>query len=438
MLDTSHTSVEHREHAAVPAGVLFGAFCALVFLRFGLNANILDGIVNYSTDGGSILEKVHPSSYGILALLIATLLSQRIELDHWQFRAVRALMMLAAVTAMIMTFAILLGHSGSTGYLIDSYLSACAGGTLMLFFPRQWRERLGGALLIYIAASALVALVEFALQKRLLPYPLQELSFRPTGLTEHPLVLGLFNAVGINFVAATRWKPAIKAGVIALMLMGAVTSGARFASIVAGLSALSVIVLHEWPSTPRAVRLRMKSLLLLLTGLSIPIVVAVLASLGFLNRFQNGLLDENAMARIDIYRLFDLVGWSDILFGTDIEMVRRLALERFDLQSIESTIVMFVFQFGLIGTIIFIAALARTAFVLASGAGRHVIVGTFAFFIVAGSNNSLSTKTPTVMMLFLLIIAFHGARRAITVPYSSALRPRARIDTGSSVSAPSV
>ena len=82
-----------------------------------------------------------------------------------------------------------------------------------------------------------------------------------------------------------------------------------------------------------------------------------------------------------LYRLFDLVSWNEILFGADIANIRHLALFHFDLEYIESSFVMFIFQFGLFGAIIFLLFLVRTYWVLLSGAGRHVIIGTLAFFI---------------------------------------------------------
>jgi hypothetical protein len=386
----------------------FALFWALVLLRFVLNANLLDKVVNYSADGGFIVAKIHPSTYGILAVLVATLLSTRIELGSWELRALRSLMTFVAVMAAISIFAVLTGHSGSIGYLVDSYLVACASAALMLFFPQAWREWLGSSLLIFIAASACVALIEFALRVRLLPYPFEELSFRATGLTEHPLVLGLFSAVGISFVAASRWRGVVKAVTIMIMLLGAFASGARVASIVAAASALSAIALHDWPSTSPQARFRMKAILLLAAALAIPAALIVLASLGLFERFQNGLIDESALARVNIYRLFELVSWKEILFGTDIGNIRRLALYHFDLEFIESSLVMFVFQFGLIGTVIFLLFLARTFMVLLSGAGRYVFIGTAAFFAIAFGNNSLSTKTPNILMIMLLIVAFHG------------------------------
>ena len=58
----------------------FALFSALVLLRFLFNANLLDKVVNYSADGGFIVAKIYPTTYGVLAVLIATLLSTRIEL----------------------------------------------------------------------------------------------------------------------------------------------------------------------------------------------------------------------------------------------------------------------------------------------------------------------------------------------------------------------
>jgi hypothetical protein len=398
----------------------FALFWAFVLLRFLVNASLLDKVVNYSAEGGSIVTKIHPSTYGILAVLVATLLSTRIELGKWELQALRSLMTFVAVMVAIAAFAVLMGHSASIGYLVDAYLVSCAAAALMLFFPPTWREWLGSSLLVFIAASACVALVEFALRVRFLPYPFDEVSFRPTGLTEHPLVLGLFSAVGISFVAASRWKGVAKAGTIMIMLLGAFASGARVASIVAAVSALSAITLHDWPSTSPQARFRMKAILLLAVALAIPAALIILPSLGLFERFQNGLIDESALARVNICRLFELVSWNEILFGADIGNIRRMALYHFDLEFIESSLVMFVFQFGLIGTVIFLLFLARTFITLLWGAGRYVLIGTAAFFIIAFGNNSLSTKTPNVLMIMLLIVAFHGGRNVIR---DSGVRP---------------
>jgi hypothetical protein len=62
----------------------------------------------------------------------------------------------------------------------------------------------------------------------------------------------------------------------------------------------------------------------------------------------------------------------------------------------------------LIGTVVFLLVLARTFFVMLSGASRFARIGVVVFFAIASSNNSLSSKTPIVLMIILLVVGFHS------------------------------
>jgi hypothetical protein len=394
--------------------LVFMLFCMLIVMRFVLNANLLNTMMNYSDEGGSIIEKIHPSTYGLIIVLLATVFLFRIELTEWELRVLRSFIVFVAAIGILSAFIWSLGHSGSVGYLIDTYVVACIAAVLMLPFPQAWRESIGTIVIGFIAISACVAIAEFALHARLLPYSNPELSFRPTGLTEHPLVLGLFNAVAIWFVPLTRWKLFAKIGVTFILLLGAFAAGARVASIVAAVSAFAVVMLHQRVSVPRVKLLQRKLLFIIAAAVAIPIMLVLLVQLGLVDRFQRG-FDDSAMARVNIYGLFDLVSWSEILLGTNISRIRAMALEYFDLETIESSLIMFIFQFGLLGMIFFLLFVARTFFTLVSGAGRHVVLGTCAFFIIAGSNNALSSKGATVLVIVMLIVAFHHRSRMLNL-----------------------
>jgi len=406
-------TAEEERSGNLALRLCFAAFFGLVFLRLGANRNILDKVIDYSTDGGSIVEKIHPGTYGIVALLLAILLTTRIELGSWELRALRSLLQFAAAIFVLGLLLLLFGHTGSLGQLVDSYLAACAAGALLLFFPQPWRRSLATAVLVFIIVGAIVALGEFALGTRLLPYPLEEQSFRPTGLSEHPLMLGLLNAVGISFVAATAWKPAVKIAGIAILLLGTLAAGARLASVIAGIIVLATVLVYDWPAARPQTRMRMKLLIAIAMTLAVPVVLATLYQFGLLDRFDNGLFDESAMARVKIYGLFNLVSWNEILFGADIEHIRKLALQHFDLQFIESSVVMLVFQFGLFGAVLFVLAMARSFLVLLAGSSRHVIIGTIGFFAIAASNNSLTSKSALIMMIVVLIIGFRAAENPV-------------------------
>jgi hypothetical protein len=96
-------------------------------------------------------------------------------------------------------------------------------------------------------------------------------------------------------------------------------------------------------------------------------------------------------------------------------------MERFGLEFIESSLIIFIFQFGLIGTLVFLFFLGRTFFVLVAGAQRNIVLATIAFFVIALGNNGLSAKSAMIVMMFILIIAFHDSS-----PLSHAAAPQRR------------
>ncbi len=385
----------------------FILFVLLVLARFIFTNNILDLAIHYSTDGGSVIEKIHFSTFGLSLLAVLAFTTLRIELTAWEYAAFKSFGILIGVIGLLTGFMWLMGHAGSAGYLIDSYVAGCIAAMLMLAFPARWRERVGALLIAYTMLSAAVAIGEFFLKRRLLPYPLEELSFRPTGLTNHPLELGLLNAATIAFVPLTRWPRSLKAIVILVLLIGTFAAGARLASVTAAGTVLIIVLMGEcrWVS-PRHCGL-VKGAIAICAVLMLPVAAAVLGSLGFGERFEGGLFDSSAMARVQIYGLFGLVGWSDILLGTDIDTVRKLAADRFDLDYIESSVVMFIFQFGLFGALLFMVTLLRTFVTLLRGAPAYAILGTCVFFLIALSNNALSTKQPVVMFIMVLALVFH-------------------------------
>lgn len=383
--------------------LLFWAFSISILLRIFVTENVLNLWMNYTTEQGSIFEKIHIGSYLLVATCVATLLTQRIELDARDVKVVRAILALLATIGVLCALMAASGRADSAGYLIDNYAVACLSLIAIFAFPPAWRAALGDALLLCLVASAVMALAEAALKIRILPYPAQEATFRPTGLSGHPLALGLSNAVAIALIQATSWSSRAKAGATLLFLLAAVAAGARLAMIAAAVTTLAVILMAEWPRIAREQRVQLKGLVLIGAVLILPVAVAALAALGLLDRFQNGLFDESAMARVSIYKVFDLVGWKEILWGGDISAIRTLAFERFELEFIESSLVIFVFQFGLIGAAVFLAVLARVFRRLVSGAPWPVVLGTVTFLFVALSNNSLSSKTPSVIMFFMLI-----------------------------------
>jgi hypothetical protein len=378
-----------------------------VLARFLIPGNILNLVVDYTSDGGPLPVKIHPGTYGMALMLLLAVAKLRPRLSPLDWRLARQLVVLSGVVVALAVMTALLGHGVSAGYLLDTYISAALAGLLMLALPLERRRPIGHALLAFMVVEALVTLVERALGTRFLPYPYLESSFRPTAISDHPLELGLFLAASIAFYAGLRIRVVWRAACIGLLLVATFASEARTAGLVtAAVVALCVIGAEIPLATPLR---RLQARVALVAGLlaAAPLAALAFSALGLLGRFQSvGLMDDSADARVRIYDLFGMVGWSDILLGADPLMIGRLARDRLNLPFIESPVITFTFQFGAIGAVVLFGTLAWTFRRLCAGTGWRGWLAAGAFLVCASSNNALATKNPLLVLIAVLLIAY--------------------------------
>jgi hypothetical protein len=145
---------------------------------------------------------------------------------------------------------------------------------------------------------------------------------------------------------------------------------------------------------------------LLVTAVLGMALVGVLASGGLLNRFGGSLFDENFMARVTIYRVFDYASWKDVLFGMNDKALLAIVRERLHLPYIESTPVFMIMLFGLPIALLFAVVVFWILFRLLRGAPLPAWIATMTFLAAALSNNALSSKTPEMIMIVVLLLAY--------------------------------
>lgn len=382
-------------------------FAGLIVLRAVLTDPLLNSVINYSGEGGTLIEKIHPATYGMLILLVVTLTRVRIVLTRVEVRLIRPLFIFIGVIALLVVMMQVLGRSVSIGYLLETYIAGFLIAFFMFVFPLEKRRMIGTTILAYILVNAVLAILEKVAGQRLLPYPYLELSFRPTALTSHPLVIGLINSGAVVFVLATRWRPALKGLALMIIIMGTFAAGARTGAIIASLASLAALSLTEMPGRSAAERLRWRAILFGSLLFAAPLLLIVADQAGFLERFYGGYIDENAQARIDVYKVFDWVSWGDILIGRDIVEVKKMVMDRLGIL-VESSVVVFVFQFGLFGALAFAGMLLWSLLRLAAGADPRAYIAVLAFLAVAMSNDSLSGKHWYITMMLVLMIAFRN------------------------------
>ncbi|WP_423067010.1 VpsF family polysaccharide biosynthesis protein [Devosia sp. CN2-171] len=401
---------EDRRHNAISVVLTLAVITAFV-IRVFVNDEMMNSVWQYTTEYGAFYEKIHLGTYLTLLLVPVVLFNRPFYLEGDDIGRFKDLLRFSLLILLLIAVLILLGPMSAGGLFIDTYLVAGAAGLLMLALARDGRRVIGDTILVFSLLSAMVGIMEFATRSRFLPSQLVELTFRPNGLAGHPLNLGMISAASLAFVALTTWKPWVKVLAMVIFLVGTAASGARFALVLAVLEVLALILFVPWGMERRNERKAKLGVLLLAlvggTGL-----FAVLAAGGALERFQGGIVDQNFFARTDIYSIFSMVGWQDIVFGADMDAIMKIVNEKLNLPFIESSPVYFTFLLG--------APLAAAVFVLLFWLYwrllRHVPrpawIGVAVFLIAALSNNTLSSKTPVIALFVILILAYAPRRGA--------------------------
>ncbi|WP_312794975.1 VpsF family polysaccharide biosynthesis protein [Tianweitania sp.] len=397
--------------------LLFLCAAVVFILRAVVSPQMLNLAVSYSTEGGSFPEKLHIGTYAIFFMLTAVLISRPVLLKGDEVRLFKAILRFTAVILLLVPYLFVTGRAGSSGFVIDSYLVACAAAMIMLSLNRDTRTALGSVMLGMIVVSAIMGIVEAVVQQHFLPYPFREQEFRPIGLSAHPLALGTLCATAIAFVALTPWRLWVKIACILLLFAGAAASGARAALLLAIIEILLLTTILPWRGLTRRQQREAKFIVTLLTVIGGAALIIAFAAGGFLNRFNETIFDENFSARVTVYQVFDFVTWQNILFGMNADDLLAIVNEKLHLPYIESTPVVLGLLFGVPLAVIFSLSFFRFLYQLLRNTPRPAWIGTITFLLAALSNNTLSSKAPELMIVFILLMAYqvNGASDAVNV-----------------------
>ncbi|WP_054309663.1 VpsF family polysaccharide biosynthesis protein [Mesorhizobium sp. 1M-11] len=418
------SSRARRQNALSLLFFLCAAFALLI--RFTVPPQLMNMVVNYTDEGGPFYAKLHFGTYAIFLLTPLVLFSRPFLLRGDEIGIFKALLRYSVLVLALVPYLFAAGRAGASGFVVDTYLVAGAAGLMMLALNPQARRALGDVVLVVLILSAAIGVVEVMIQHRFLPFTENEPEFRPIGLAGHPLALGGLSAIAIGFVASTRWRIWVRVLSILILFVGIAASGARTALILTVGEIFILLLFVRWPRLTLEHQRQAKFVVLVFAAIAGMAMIAVLFSAGFLNRFSNTIFDANFMARVTIYQVFGLVSWKDILFGMDANDLLRIVNEQLGLPHIESAPVVFALLFGIPVAILFFALILWFIFRLLHDVPLPAKVATAVFLLASLSNNALSSKTPDVTILVVLLIA---SRKPPDVSPSVAFE-RARTQSG--------
>jgi hypothetical protein len=309
-------------------------------------------------------------------------------------------------------FPMLQGRNGPAGYVIDSYLVASMACIFLLAMPPRWRQICGLTIVGVLAANSFLSIGEFAAGRYILPVEAAE--FRPTAFLGAALNVGVINLTTCIFLISLPidWK--WKYGLIGILMLGLLVSASRTAMLLAlVVLPISMLITARMRNTGPSMGVTAVAMLVFAFTV-LPLLLLTFSELGFLDRFKDGYVDDSAQTRIDIYRVFEFVGWRDIIFGMETMRVRQIATDMLGIKLIESAVVFFVFDFGAVCAAFFALLLLWLFLRLARNSHPVMGIGLAVFLMLAMTNNTLATKVPSVFAAFVLAVslgAFHGAGR---------------------------
>ncbi|MDH7794162.1 MULTISPECIES: VpsF family polysaccharide biosynthesis protein [unclassified Beijerinckia] len=402
-------SAPAAEEAGLPrffglARAAFVVFCIAIVLRVMIGDGILNLVERYTSEGGSLIEKIHPAVYVMLLCGFVIYATVGLRFLPQERPEVRAFLMLAGLLALIGTINILVGRGSSAGYVIDSYITTLLIAVLLYAMPHSWRGTVGLLVIGAIAFNSAFMMLEFGLGRTLVPAAMEAAEFRPAGFLGTPLTVGVLNLATAILVVSLPINTLIKAGTIALLVLGILIAGARTAMLLTSVVIPVALVLAAWQRRSGMSAGVTAVTILLVAIIAGPLIFVAANELGFLARFQSGYIDDSAQTRIEIYRVFDYVSWKEILFGSDLLTLKKIVNDKLGIQFIESAIVFFIFDFGLIGFIAFSILFGWLLYVLSRGSHILLPLATLCFLGLALTNNTLATKVPSLFAMLVMLI----------------------------------
>lgn len=391
----------------------FVVFCIGIAIRVLVGDGILNLVEHYTSDGGSLIEKIHPGIYLMFLCGFVIYAAVGLRFSSAEHDEIRALLLLTGFLTALGAINIALGRGSSAGYVIDTYVATLLIGVLLYALPHSWREKAGLLVISLIVFNSCFMMLEFSVGHVLLPQALEAAEFRPSGFLGTPLTVGVLNLTTAILLISLRMNVLLKAAGVALLAIGIFIAGARTAMLISSVIIPVALVLAAYQRKEGMSAGVAAVVILLAAVIAGPLIFIVASELGFLARFQGGYLDDSAQTRIEIYRVFEYVSWNEILFGSDLLNLKRIVNDKLGIQFIESAIVFFIFDMGLFGFIIFFGLLLWLLHVLSRRSHILLPLAMLCFFGLALTNNTLSTKVPSFFAVIVMIIgvrAFHLRR----------------------------
>jgi hypothetical protein len=382
-----------------------GVLLAFSFAFF-FGAYLLESLgISYVAEGGTPIFKIHIYSYLILSLFSLLLITYDIKhivekMDGF-FKV-----WLVSLTCLFFVIIFGLFKFGLSGmaYLVDTFLSPLLALAIVFMLSLEQNKRLLTYIAYLLLLNCLVAIGEFSLSIRLFDVDFKSFSyFRSTAFLTHPLNNALISVAIIPLVLDKTRLPTIIFLGLSILALFSFGGRAALGIYILMMFFISLPACFKLITTGISMsKLKFSLLCLLSYFLVIAFAIVVLES-GIADRIISKMyIDESASARFDVFYLLEQLSLHEWFFGATDNL--RSAIEIYlGITVIENYLIGWIFTFGLIGALPLFISFSYPLYYFFMKGQWPVKVTILGFLIVAASNNSLTTKTPILLFLYIVL-----------------------------------
>lgn len=397
------------DHAlrAVDMLFLFGFSLRLLLSNFVMNS-----ITSYTSPGGSIFEKFHPGSYLILlAFILAKPLQLRIRLGR---PLTEASLYFLLILASSLVFIVLRSGMSSVAYLIETFVVAVLAGLYLANAPVRLSSICLKLIIFVVALNSILALFEYATQTYFLPTDDYDFyQFRSFAIFGHPLLNALLTGTVALLVLRERLLGGWSGLFFVLALLAILAFGARAALVMLTLLTVSSLV---WTHCRELLIGRARMLQIFATSAALLVgagglAYALLATpLGERFVALSSFDDGSSLTRLYAFSIYESLTPSQFWFGISPSLKALLIELNPFFHVIENFWIEMSLNLGMFFFSIFAVAFFTYFMRLGILTGLSTKATAAYFLIVASTNNSMSVKSPALLIFVVLLVSLRIVR----------------------------
>lgn len=361
--------------------------------------------IPYVSDGGSPLLKIHLYSY--IILLSYFMVSIKIGMT-WFINKLGEYSNIWLISLSCLSFVIIYGYFryGTSGmaYMVNTFLVSLMIIPLISILNHSQVDKILKLVSYLILINSVIAIFEFLTNSRIIEVEFKDFSyFRSSALLTHPLNNSLITVSLSLLLFNKTFLPGII--YILITLLALFSFGGRSALVIFVFVLFIYCFPKMWKFMTSGVKANKKRVaLFMLPGyLAILSFLMILINSGITERIMSNLyIDGSASARIDVFFLLEQLTVSEWIWGASHRLLESIELY-IGINVIENYFIGWIFTFGLIGTIPLTMCVFLPLYYFSKNGDYSSKLSVLIFFLVGITNNSLTTKTPVLLLLFCVL-----------------------------------